>query len=81
MARLEVVSMNIPSEGARNTEFAFDECPVYQELRLFICDLTGSPSLDLLTERLEVPLNSIHADCQRVDDGEVLRMLRENRRE
>ena len=36
---------------------------------------------DLLAERIEIPLNAVHPDRKRIDDREVLRMLRENRRE
>ena len=79
MCWLEVVSMNIPGESARNTQFAFDERPIYYQLRLFVRNLTGLPGFDLLTERIEIALNPVHADRQRIYDREVLRMLRENR--
>ena len=79
MGRLEVVPMNVPSESARNAEFAFDERPIDHQLRLLVRDLTGSPGLDLLAERIEIALNPVHADRQRIHDREVLRMLRKNR--
>src|SRR5689334_13977943 len=66
MCWLEVVSMNIPSESARNTQFALDERSIDYQLRLFVGDLTGSPGLDLLTERIEIALNPVHADRQRI---------------
>src|SRR5690242_8721239 len=81
MRWLEVVAMDIPGESSRNTEFAFDERPIYHQLSLLICDLTGTPGLDLLTEWIEIALNPVHADRQRIHDREVLRMFRENRRE
>ena len=64
MGRLEVVSMNIPRKGALNVEFAFDERPIYHQLRLFIGDLARTPGLDLLAERIEIPLNPVHTDRQ-----------------
>ena len=80
VGRLEVISMNIPSESARDAEFAFDKRPIYHQLRLLIRDLTGLPGFDLLTERIEIALNPVDADRQRIHDREVLRML-ENRGE
>ena len=79
MGRLEVVAMNVPGQGARNVEFALDERPVNNEFRLLIGDLAGTPGLDLLTERLEIPLNPVDTDRKRIDDREVLRVFRENR--
>ena len=81
MCWLEVVSMNIPGESARNTQFVLDERPINHQLRLLVGDLTGSPGLNLLAERIEISLNPVHADRKRIDNREVLRMLRENRRE
>ena len=73
--------MNIPGEGTRNIEFAFDERTINHKFRLLIGDLVGSPGLNLLAERIEITLNPVHTDRQRIHDREVLRMLRQNWRE
>src|SRR5207253_10562098 len=81
MGRLEVIPMNVPRECARNAKVAFDERSIDYEFRLIVGDLVGAPGLDLLTERLEIPLNPVHADRQRIHDREVLGVLCKNRRE
>jgi hypothetical protein len=64
--------MHIARQRARNAQLAFDERPIDLELCLVICDLLRSPGLDLLPEGVEVPLNAIDADGQRIDNREIL---------
>ena len=68
MRRLEVVCVDIAGEVARDVEFTLDECAVDDEFRLLIGDLARAPSFDLLAERIEVPLDAIYTDRQRIDD-------------
>lgn len=56
MGRLELISMNIPSEAARNIEAAFDERSVDHEFGLVVRDWAGAPGFDLLAERFEIAL-------------------------
>ena len=81
MGWLEVISVDIGGQRARNTQIAFDERPINHELRLRIGELSRAPGLDLLQERLEIALDPVHADRQGIDDRKVLRMFRQNRRE
>ena len=81
VSRLEIVPMHISGESTRNAQVAFDERSIDDQFRVLICDLAGTPCLDLLAEGIEVPLNPVHPDRQRVHNREVLRVLRKNRRE
>ena len=81
MRGLKVVPLNIPSERPRNAEIAFDERLICDQFRLFIRELPGTPGFDLIAKRVEIALDAVHADRQRIHDREVLRMFRENRRE
>ena len=68
MRRLEIVPMNVVGEGVRNVEVTCDEGAVDHEFRLVICDLARAPDFNLLPERIEIPLDAIDADCQRIDN-------------
>ena len=59
MGWLEVISVDIGGQRARNTQIAFDERPINHELRLRIGELSRAPGLDLLPERLEIPLDPV----------------------
>jgi hypothetical protein len=48
---------------------------------VFIRDLSRLLRFHLLAKRIEVALDSVHADRERIDDRKVLRVLRKNRRE
>jgi len=78
MRRLEIVLVNIAGEVTRNIEMVFDEYAVDDDPSLIISELAGTPGFDLLTERLEIALNAVHAERQRVHNRKVLRVLREN---
>ena len=73
--------MDIPCEAARNGEITFDERPIDNQFCILIRDLPAPPRLDLLAEWIEVSLNPVHPNRQRIHDGKVLRVLRKNRRE
>ena len=55
---LEVVPVDIPGESARNAQVAFNECPIDDQLRLLVRDLTGRPGLDLLADRIEIKVGN-----------------------
>src|SRR5436189_198657 len=73
--------MNIPRENARDVDVAFDERSVDHEFRVIVADLFGAPRLDLLTKRIEIALNAVHTNRQRIYDREILRVFRKDRRE
>jgi len=79
MSRLEIMFVDVAGEMPRDVELVFDERSVDDELCLCIRDLTGPPRIDLLTKRIEIALNSIDTDRERIHDREVLRVLREYR--
>lgn len=63
MRRLEmIIPKNVPGKGARNAQVAFNERPVDDEHRLVVCVLLRAPGLDLLAERIEIPLNAVPAE-------------------
>src|SRR5262249_39330007 len=68
VTRLKVVPVNIPSEGSRHAEIAFDERLIYNQFRLFIGELPGTPGVDLIAEQAEIALDAVHPDGQRIHD-------------
>ena len=79
MSGLEVVRVDIAGKGARNAEIAFDERLIYNQFRLFNRELPGTLGFDLIAKRVEIALDPVHPDRQRIHDRKVLRMLRQNR--
>ena len=68
MSRLEVILVNVARQMSRNVELILDECAIDDNTCLFIRDLVGPPSLNLLAQRIEIAVNPIDADCERIDD-------------
>ena len=75
------IPVDIAGKGARNAEIPFDERLIYNQFYLFIREVPGTPGFDLIAKRIEIALNPVHPDRERIHDREVLRMLRQNRRE
>ena len=73
--------MDPPGQVLRNSQFLFDEGLVDDQLRHRGGQLPALPLFGLAPERLEVALDSVDTDGERILDREVPRMLRENRRE
>ena len=64
MWRLEIVSVHVAGEGARNVEVTCDEGAVDHKFRLVIRDLARAPGFNLLPERIEIPLDAIDTDSE-----------------
>src|SRR6266567_5043111 len=76
--RLEVEVMHGASKVLRSLEVTLDERLVDDHLRSDIRQFTPLPGLHLLPHRLEVPLHSINANRDAVDERERLRVFREH---
>jgi hypothetical protein len=68
-------------QNSRGFELAVNECGVKDQLRRVVGDLGLSPQFDLALQRLEVPLNSVHANRERINEIEALGVLGKHRRE
>jgi len=64
----QIVLVNVACQMPRNIELILDECAIDDNTCLFIRDLVGPPSLNLLARRIEIAVNPIDADCERIDD-------------
>ncbi len=62
----------------RGFQLALDECLIDDHFRGDIRKLASLPSLHLLSHRLEVPLYSVNANRDAVDERERLRVFRKN---
>jgi hypothetical protein len=63
------------SQALRSVALAIHKRRVEDQLRLGVSDLGLAPRLDLALHRLKVPLDSIHANRQRVDQIELKLLL------
>ena len=57
------------------------KCRVEDQLRLGIVDLSLAPCPDLALYRLEVPLDAVYTNGERIDEVEALGVLGQDRRE
>src|SRR6185437_1006937 len=78
--RLKIQAVHLRQQTARSFKPAVDESRIEDELGAFIGDLGLSPAFDLALHRFEVALNAIDSDSKRIDQVEVLAVLRKNRR-
>jgi hypothetical protein len=62
-------------------QLAVDERGVEDQPRRIVGDLGLPPQFNLALQRLEVPLNPVHADRERVNQIEALGVLGQDRRE
>jgi hypothetical protein len=63
-----------------NLQFALNEGLIDDHLCGDVGQFRLPPDFDLLAHRLEIPLHPVHADRNRVDQREGLRMFCEHRR-
>jgi hypothetical protein len=73
--------MNLGQQALGSVQLALNECRVEGHLRRRIGDLGLAPALDLPPHRLEVTLDAVYSDRQRIDQIETLGVLGQDRRE
>ena len=73
--------MDLGEQAPGSFQLAVDKRRIEDQLRRLISDLRLPPCLNLALQRLEVPLNPVHADRERVNEIEALGMLGKYRRE
>jgi hypothetical protein len=69
--RLEIQTVDFGQQASGRLQLAIDERRVEDQLRRVVGDLGSSPQLNLALQRFEVPLDSVHADRQGVNQIEV----------
>ena len=77
----EVQAVDFGKEAPGSVEGAVDERVVEDQLCALVGDLRLSPQLHLALQRLEVPLDPINADRERVNQVEALGVFGQHRRE
>jgi hypothetical protein len=75
--RLKVV-VNVGQTTLGRIELAINEGSINDQCRLGVGDLGQPPVLDLAPHRLEIPLDAVNANRERVDQVEALGVLRED---
>jgi hypothetical protein len=79
--RLEIQPVDFRQQTSGRLQLAVDESCVEDQLRRVIGDLSLPPGLHLALQRLEIPLNPVHSDRERVNQVEALGVLGQDRRE
>ena len=72
---LKVQPVDVTEQASRRLQLSFDECRVEDQLRPLVGDLRLPPQFNLALERLEVPLNPVHANLKGIQQVEALGML------
>ena len=73
--------MDISGQMPGSFELSGDKGSIDDEPRRIVGDLQTAPLFDVLAHGLEVPLHAIHADGQGIQNGKVLGVLGQHRRE
>ncbi|MBZ5505132.1 MAG: hypothetical protein LAO78_06575 [Acidobacteriia bacterium] len=79
--RFEVQPMDFGEQSSRRFELAVNERGVEDHFAVSSVILRLPPGLHLALQRVEVPLNPVHSDRERVDQSETLGVLGQDRRE
>lgn len=79
--RLEVEPVDLGQQAPGSFQLAVNERGVEHQPRRIVGDLRLPPQFNLALQRLEVPLNSVHADRERINEIEALGVLGKYRRE
>ena len=79
--RFEIQPVDFGQQSSGRFQLAVNERGVEDQLRRIIRDLRLPPQFDLALQRLEVPLNSVHANRERINEIEALGVLGKHRRE
>jgi hypothetical protein len=77
----EIQPMDIRQQTSGRFQLAINEGGVEDQLRRLVGDLRLPPRFNLALQWLEVPLNPVHADRERVNQVEALGVLGQDRRE
>ena len=77
--RLEIEAVNFRKQASGNFRLAIDERRVEDQPSRVIGDLRPSPQFNLPLERLEVPLNPVHSNRERIDQVETLGVFGKHR--
>ena len=81
MLRLKVHPVDIRQKALRRIELFFDKGTVKDQFRLLVGDLCLPSTLHMAPHWLEIPLDAIYANRERVNQVEALGVLCENRLE
>jgi hypothetical protein len=73
--------VDLGQQTSGRLQLAVDESCVEDQLRRVVGDLRLPPQFDLALQRLEVPLNSVHTNRERINQVEALGVLGQYRRE
>ena len=79
--RLEIKPVDVGQQTSGRFQLAVDERRVEDQLCRLVGDLRLPPRLNLALQWLEVSLNPVHADRERVNQVEALGVLGQDRRE
>ena len=72
--------MNLRRQSSRRFQLAVNERGVEDQPRRIVGDLRLPPQFRLALQRLEVSLNSVHANRERINEIEALGVLGKHRR-
>ena len=73
--------MDVSGQMTGSFKLSFDKGSIDDEPRRIVRDLQTAPLFDVLAHRLEIPLHAVYPDGQGVQNGEVLGVLGQDRRE
>jgi hypothetical protein len=79
--RLEVQPVDLGQQTPGRVQLAIDKGRIEDQLRAFIGDLRLPPVFDLALQGLEIPLDSVYAYRECVNQVEALGVLGQDRRE
>ncbi len=79
--RLEVQPVHFGQKTPGSVEGAVDERAVENQFCALVGDLSLPPQLRLALHRLDVPLDAVYSNGERIDQVEALTVLRQDRRE
>jgi len=79
--RFEIQPMDFGEQSSGCFQLAVNERGVEDQPRRIVGDLRLPPQFNLALQRLEVPLNSVHANRERINEIEALGVPGQDRRE
>ena len=79
--RLEIEPVDLGQQAPGSFQLAVNKRRIEDQLRCLVSDLRLPPRLNLPLQRLEVPLNPVHSDRERINQVETLGVLGQDRRE
>jgi hypothetical protein len=79
--RLEIQPVDFGEQSSWCFQLAVNERGVEDQLRPVVSDLRLPPQFNLVLQRLEVPLNPVHPNRERINEIEALGVFGQDRRE